>query len=289
MFTPEVMTVQADLNRAADNEVRAALRGHDAVVYTGGRDCRVVPRAPAYEYFRGANVDSAVRLIQLCRAAEVPRAVWLGSYFLHFDRIWPERRLAEVHPYIRSRKEQEEEAFAAASVDMDLMFLELPFVFGSVPGRRPLWAPVVDFIRSPLPLFCTSGGTNMVAVKHVAEAVVGAVERGEGGRRYVVGEENVAWRDWLARLAALAGSRNRPRILSPRAARVLMRGVRAWYRLRGLEAGVDPVRIVDVIADEMFFDPEPSRRALGYGRGGLAEALEETVKASLAPPAADQD
>ena len=77
------------------------------------------------------------------------------------------------------------------------MNLELPYVFGSIPGRIPLWAPLIDYLRSPFPLFFTKGGTNMISVIHVAEAIVGALEEGKAGEIYLVGDENISWVDWL--------------------------------------------------------------------------------------------
>lgn len=61
-----------------------------------------------------------------------------SSYFAYFDRIWPEMRLAEHHPYIRSRKGQEAQSLEAAMPDLQLCILQLPYIFGSMPGRAPL-------------------------------------------------------------------------------------------------------------------------------------------------------
>jgi hypothetical protein len=48
-----------------------------------------------------------------------------------------------------------------------------------------------------------------------------------------------------------------------------------FLKLRGRESGLDPVRLVDTLASDMFFDAEPSAKALGYTRGHLDEAIEE--------------
>ena len=58
--------------------------------------------------------------------------------------------------------------------------------------------------------------------------------------------------------------------------------MRLRHRLAGREGGLDPVEFIKVQARETFFDPEPARRELGFGCGGLDAALAETVKASLA-------
>ena len=209
------------------------------------------------------------------------RGVLIGSYFTHFDRTWPEKGLARHHPYIRSRKEQAQCALEAAMPALELLILELPYVFGSMPGRVPLWAPLIDYVRSPLPLFYSKGGTNAMAVKHVGEAVAGAAERGRGGERYVIGDENITWVDLLNRLSRLLGRRKRVITLPTALVREMMRAVRLYHRLHGKEAGLDPVEYTKIQTMNTFFDPTWSCEALGYGRGGLDEALRDTVRACL--------
>jgi dihydroflavonol-4-reductase len=279
LLPPEVGMVLADMNRLSDEGLLDLLKKQDAVVFAAGADDRTLPRAPAYPFFYEANVKSCVRLFSLARRAGVKRGVILGSYFAHFDRIRPELKLSHYHPYIRSRQEQEKQALAEATQGLELMILELPYIFGSMPGRMPLWKPLIDYIRSPFPLFYTRGGTNMISVKHVAEAVAGALELGEGGQRYLIGDENVPWTDLLKRLSRFMGRRKKV-ILLPSS---ILYGP-AWagrlvHKIQGKESGLHPARYLRIQTVDTFFDPEPSRKLLGYGRGGLDQALQDTVKA----------
>jgi nucleoside-diphosphate-sugar epimerase len=205
----------------------------------------------------------------------------LGSYFATFDRLWPEMELTRHHPYIWSRVAQAEQAFNAAAPDLELMVLELGYIFGSMPGRTPLWKPLIDYINSPLPLFYPQGGTNMIAVEHVAEAIVGAIERGVGGERYPVGDENLTWAAWLDRLTALLGKRKRVLTIPTGLVRFAARFLILWHRWQRRESGLNPVKFIDVQTRDTFLDPTPSREALGYGCGGLDAALAKTVEACL--------
>lgn len=121
----------------------------------------------------------------------------------------------------------------------------------------------------------------MIAVQHVAEAIVGAIEQGKGGERYVVGDENVTWKDWLGWLSRFACGRTKPVITVPDfLVRWQLRQVEKKHRAAGKEGGLNPVEFLKVQTAKTYFDPEPSRRALGYGKGGLAEAIRDTVAAS---------
>ena len=281
LFPSSVVVKAADVNQLSDDAVQELVKGHDAVVYAAGMDAGVPARKPAYEMFYNENVIAPARFFKLSRQAGAMRGVLCGSYFCHFDRIWPELRLAEHHPYIRSRREQEKATLEAASPTLDLMILELPFIFGATPGRVPLWSPLVRYARSPFPLFFTRGGTNMVAVSHVAEAIAGALEQGQGGGKYLVGEENLTWSEFFTRIARMMGKERNVITLPTAPVRLLLMAAQLSYTLRGLEPGLYPAEYVKVQTANTFFDPAPSRTALGYGQGGLNSAFQDTINASL--------
>jgi len=236
----------------------------------------MTPKAPAYLFFKQANVDSTVRFIRLCLRAHVGNVVLLGSYFSHFARLWPELELPRHHPYIRSRVEQEDAATAEAGSDVTLAVLELPYIFGAMPGRIPLWKPLIDYVRAAPLMLYPRGGTNCISVQHVAEAVVGAI--GKNGR-FLVGDENLSWKDLLGRISAPTG-RKKPIVTLPdwlvcSGASLL----RALHSLQDRESGLEPVEFVKVQTADTFFDPAPARAALGFGSGGLDDALAATVAA----------
>jgi nucleoside-diphosphate-sugar epimerase len=276
LFPPEVRIELADFRTMPDDAFAGLLRGQEAAVFAIGADDRLTPRAPAYPFFKQANVDATSRFIRLCRRAAVRNVVLLGSYFCHFARIWPDLGLAHHHPYIRSRLKQEDAAVAEAGTSLKLAILELPYIFGAMPGRTPLWRPLIDYIgNSPLILY-SRGGTNCVSVQHVAEAVVGAV--GHKGL-FLIGDENLSWKDLLTNISELTG-RKKPVVTLPDwSVRLGARLIRARHSMQRRESGLDPVEFVKVQTRETFFDPAPARALLGFGSGGLASALSATISA----------
>ena len=199
---PAVKVILQNLDDASDEELLSILEGHTALVFAAGLDDRVTPKKPAYPKFHHANVETSLRLFQLAARAGVKRAVVLGSYFAHFNRLWPKLKLAERHPYIRSRVEQEQ---ALTSIPgLQTCALELPYIFGSlpVPGWKPLWAPLVKYIRSSKILFYMKGGTACISAQTAGRAIVAVIEHGEAGQCYPIGQENLTWPQMLTRLAA---------------------------------------------------------------------------------------
>lgn len=281
LFPKDVSIVLANIDELDDSSIKDILKGQDAIVYAAGADDRVIPKAPAYGFFYQANVQSCRRIISIAREAGIKRGAILSSYFLYFDRIWPDEKLSDCHSYIRSRKEQAQQSMDAAMPDLQLMILELPYVFGSMPGRTPLWKRLIDYINSPYPLFYMKGGTNMIAVEAVGKAVVGAIETGKGGETYTIGDENITWVEFIERILEIIGKKKKVIILPTFVLRFMMRIVRLQERLRGKESGLNPVKFVAMQTKNTFFDPSPAIEELGYRRGNLQEAVEDTVEACL--------
>jgi dihydroflavonol-4-reductase len=280
LFSSSVKVVLLDLAETSDTDLAAVLQGNEALVFAAGVDDRITPKKPAYPYFQKSNVESCLRVLRLAKLAGIQRAVVLGSYFAHFNRTWPELKLAVHHPYIRSRVEQE---IAAASIPgLAVNVLELPYIFGRLPlpGWRSLWTPLVKYIRSSPIVPYMRGGSACAAAKTVGQAVVGALEYGEAGKCYPIGDENLTWSELLIRLAAADGRRIRVLSLPTWLIKIGMYAVWLSKQLQGMEAGLDLRSFASVQTAETFIDPYPSREALGYQTGGLDQAFLETVLSS---------
>lgn len=280
---PEVEIHLVDLNHLEDRFLLQVLKRQDGVVFAAGADDRIIPKYPAYRFFYLANVKTCVRFFRLAREAGVQRGVLLGSYFSYFDRIWPEMRLSDYHPYIRSRREQEEQSIQVTMPDLELILLELPYIFGATPGHIPIWKPLLKYIGLPISLFYTRGGTNITSVQTVANAIVKAMENGKGGERYLIGSINLSWIDLLERLACIMGIHKKVVILPNSLIRCIMRAVRYHYKLKGQESGLEPVEFVKLQIKKTYFDPKVSQQALGYLECSVDDALQDTVRACFQP------
>lgn len=279
LYPAAVNIILQNLDTASDEELLTLLRGHEALVFAAGLDDRYTPKKPAYPKFYKANVESLKRLLILAKKAGVMRAVVLGSYFVHFNRQWPELKLAQRHPYIRSRLEQE--IVTTSIPGLDGMVLELPYIFGAlpIPGWKPLWAPLVKYIHFSKIIFYMKGGSACISARTVGHAIVAAVERGEAGKVYPIGQENLTWRQMLTRLARADGRTVRVVTLPIWTIKLGMFGVLLIHKLQGKEGGLDLRHFATLQTAETFLDPQPSKDALGYKTCSLDEAFQEMVEA----------
>ena len=274
LFPPSIRVVLRNVHQTTDDELSGLLSDHTALVFAAGMDDRATPDKPAYPKFRAANVATTQRLLEHAHNAGIERSVVLGSYFCHFAREWPHLRMRERHPYIRSRLEQESVSQAAGA-----MVLELPYIFGSAPHRKPLWAPLVSYLRSTRVVFYTHGGTNCVSAQTVGEAIAGALEQGVAGERYLVGGENLQWREMLARLARADGRSIEIVPLPNWLIAAALLGVKIRQFIAGQEGGLDLRHLASLQTANTFFDARIAADQLGYTPAGLDKAFRETVTA----------
>ncbi len=278
-YPTQVKIVLVSLETASETELLELLAGHEALVFAAGADDRHLPKRPAYTYFHHGNVAIPERLLRLASQAGVKRAVVLGSYFTHFNRLWPEMRLAERHPYIRSRMEQEQAMTSIAGIET--MVLELPYIFGAlpIPGWKPLWLPLVKYIRSWSTIFYMKGGTACISARTAGRAILAAVENGQAGKCYPIGQENLTWKQMLSRLAEADGRKIRVCTLPAFLIDIGGRALWLLHRLQGSEHGLDPRYYSNIQTAQTTLDAEAAQKALGFEYGDLNEAFRETVNA----------
>lgn len=281
-FPEAVELVLGDLNATTDEELRGMLQGMDGLIFAAGLDDRFVPKAPAYPKFYEANVAASRRSIRLAKQAGIKRAVVFSSYFVVCHQRWPELRLPERHPYIRSRVEQIRETLEEAGDDIAVSFLMLPYIFGSLPGKTPLWKPLIRYLNSILPwAFYPAGGSAMVTADEVGRAAVRALEAGRFGEEWQIASDNLTWVEFLVRIGMILGKPKRVITLPGWLLMPAMAAVELGYHLKGKESGLSMVPFVELQTRDAFLDPETSRDQLGYEKGDLNKALADTVKACL--------
>lgn len=280
-YPREVQIDYTDVFKVPSEALVDTFRGYDALVYAVGPDDRVTPDAPAYQFFHDRLVVACTGVVRAARDAGIKRCVVLGSYFAYFDRVWPERSLADHHAYIKARIEQTESVMALGSPSFSVMVLELPYIFGNMPERLPLWKDILfERIRKMRVVFFPGGGSNMIAVEHVAEAIVGATEQGKHGSRYLIGDENLTWKELIRISLDAMGLKKRRIVTVPT---FLMAPVGRWMKRKekkkGKEAGLDMARFFkDIQSQHLFYDASDTAMELGYGRGGVKEAIEQSVR-----------
>lgn len=280
-YPEEIAVNYGDVFELSEDELVPFFEGYDAMVYSVGPDDREVPPAPSREFFRERLVEHCAKVFRAARRAGVKRAVVYNSYFSAFDRMYPEKKLAEKHPYVGARVEQEERLLAENDGSMDIMILELPYIFGCMPQRTPLWKGVfIDRFFTGKTVFFPGGGTTMIHVRHVGEAGVGALERGTDGKRYPIGDENHTFKQMLEWFIEGLKCKKKVMIVNKKICAFGAGFIARAEKKHGLEAGLNyKYLMLDMMGENMFLDSDEIAAELGYGRGGVKEGIIEAMGA----------
>ncbi|MBE6755372.1 MAG: NAD-dependent epimerase/dehydratase family protein [Clostridia bacterium] len=282
----EMEIVFANINDKTDDELREMMAGYDCFVFAAGIDERVEFPAPVYDAYYKFNIAPLKRILPICKEVGMKNAVILGSYFSYLAKQRPDMKLCEKHPYIRSRIDQEEVAFSFADENFDVAVLELPYIFGTQPGRKPVWVILIEQIKRmdklPFTMY-PGGGTAMLTVRQVGEVIVGAAEKSKGAKAWPISMYNQTWKEFLKIVYAARGMGDDRKIISvaPWMMRMGLGGVKKEYAEKGIESGIDVDGLADIMAINLFIDRKYSVE-LGATEDDIKAAITDSIKVSQA-------
>ncbi len=282
---PEAMHLEfGNINDKTDDEILKMLEGMDCFVYAAGVDERAEFPAPVYDSYYKFNIAPLKRILPLCKKAGLKNAVVLGSYFAYLAKEHPEMKLCDEHPYIRSRVDQENVAFSFADESFDVAVLELPYIFGTQPGRKPVWVILIEQLERMDKLPCTlypRGGTAMLTVRQVGETIVGAAEKSKGATAWPIGMYNMTWKEFLKIVYDARGMGANRKIVGipPWMMKMGLGGVIKDYEARGVDSGIKPMGL-PAIMDFNLFIPDRYCKELGVTDDDIKSAIFDSIKVS---------
>lgn len=250
------------LDDYTDSRLTAAdLAGFDAIVFSAGNDIRHIGAADdRADFWRRTQIDGVPAFIARARDAGVPRVVHLGSYY---HQVMP--HLVERDDYVRARALADEGARALATPDFNVSTLNPPSIVGIVPGvMTPRYTTLIAYARGELdvPVFAPLGGTNYMSVRSLAQAISGALRNAESGKAYLIGDENLTYRDYFQLFFDAVGNPQR---------------VEARDEDHPL---LPPAFMIPGRGSVLAYEPDAQEAAqLGYDRGDVRRALDEIVAA----------
>ena len=277
---PEEMKIEfGNYLEMSDDELREKLTGCEGFVFAAGVDERVEGPAPIYDLYKKYNIDPVRRLLGLCKECGVKHAVICGSYFSYFAKKWPDKQLTKWHPYIRSRIDQEIEAMRFADDAFSVAVLELPYIFGTQPGRRPVWVFLAEQIMSMKgATLYPRGGTTMVTVHQVGQAIAGALEKTEGGKCWPIGYYNMTWKEMLKIVHKYMDCPEKPVITIPNWMYAMGgKQIIKEQQEKGIQGGLEMVKFTDIMCAHTFISKTEGCVQLGVEPDDIEGAIGDSI------------
>ena len=284
----EMEIIFGDINKKTDEEIAAMLEGSDVFIFAAGVDERVEFPAPVMDYYYKFNIAPLERIFPLCKKAGVKRAVVLGSYFAYLNKIKPEMKLTERNPYMKSRMDQEKVCEDACDENFSACVLELPYIFGTQPGRKPVWTVLIEQIefmdKWPVTMY-PKGGTAMLTCRQVGQVIAGAAENKAGKTGFEaipIGMYNMTWPEFLDIVFDARGMHGRKILtVAPWMMKLGMGKIVKDYKKRGIDSGMDPMQLPDMMDYNLFIDKKWCLE-LGVEEDDIKEAITDSIKVSQA-------
>jgi dihydroflavonol-4-reductase len=190
------------------DSLRGAMKGVDRVYHVAG----IVRFDPfTREDVSRTNARGTQNVLEAAKAAGVRRVVVVSSVAAvgHGTLAEPATEestynFAGDNPYHESKREAEQLALAASGPTLEVLAGNPSFVLGPY-DVRPSTGDLLLFVAKGLVQVYPSGGVNVVNAQDVARGLQLIMEKGRPGERYILGGENLTYRELLTLCAEEAG------------------------------------------------------------------------------------
>jgi nucleoside-diphosphate-sugar epimerase len=231
------------------------------------------------------NVEGTRVVLDAAREAGVGRFVHVGSIEAFplegghgpitetagFD---PDRTVME---YGRSKALGMQVVLDAADKDLECVVC-CPTAFLGPPDyrRSPLGQVIFDFLRGRLPAY-VDGGFDFVDVRDVADGVIGAGEKGQSGRVYLLAGRYATVPELMEMIEAASGIRKPALRIPSRVLIPFMPVIEAYYRVSKLSPRFTR-NSLQLLSLNVRVDATRARTELGFDSRPLEETLADTVR-----------
>jgi dihydroflavonol-4-reductase len=262
--------------------LKQGLKGCD-VLYHAAADYRLWTRDPS-EMYR-TNVDGTVAILEEALANGVSRVVYTSSVGTlgnpgdgtPGNEETPVRFSDMVGHYKKSKFLAEREAERFVERGLPLVIVNPSTPVGPLDIKpTPTGRIIVDFLNRKMPAYLDTG-LNIIAVEDCARGHILAAQKGQVGRKYILGNTNLTLREIFATLEEITGLAA-PRVRLPYTPILLAAYINEGIsKLTGRQPLI-PLAGVQMAAKFMYFDPARAVRELGLPQTPIAEALQRAVE-----------
>jgi dihydroflavonol-4-reductase len=274
----EVGIVQGDLN---DPDLPQKMRGCQVLFHVAAHYS--LWQADREALYR-SNVLGTRNILTAARQAKIERAVYTSSVAAigvgkggkAVDESHQSQVEALVGHYKKSKYWAEQEAVKACQAGLDVVIVNPSTPIGPWDVKpTPTGEIILRFLRRQMPAYVNTG-LNLIDVRDVAWGHLLALEKGKAGERYILGHQNLTFKDLLGQLAEITG------LAAPQTTLPFWLPFSvAWVEERLLaplgKAPSIPLDGVRMSQQPMYYQATKAVRELGLPQSSICNALEDAV------------
>jgi dihydroflavonol-4-reductase len=254
--------------------VRRAAEGVDRIIHSAGR---VHLGWTGLELHRSVNVEGTRNVAQAAKDAGMRMvhvssvdALGLGSRDRPADEECPPEG-SVLCPYVVTKRQAEQVVAELAADGLDAVIVNPVYMFGPWDWKPSSGRMILQVARGMV-LLAPPGGNDFADVRDVAAGILTAAERGQRGRRYILGGEPLSYLEAWRMIAQITGVRGPWRKMLSPGLFVASRIGDLLTRIRGVESDVNSAAIAMArlehhysyarAAAELDYRPRPAREAI---------------------------
>ncbi|TAM71522.1 NAD-dependent epimerase/dehydratase family protein [Mycobacterium sp.] len=271
--------VCADLGSA--DQLRDVFTGADVVFHCAA--C-VSTRRTITPAISAINVDATRAVIEAAIAAGTERLVYTSTANTigptpdgtpadeQTPWAWDKARLASAYAVTKRRAE----ILVGESCDrLDAVIVNPTYLIGPRDARPSSGRLIVELVNHRIPCW-TTGYNNFADVREVARGMIAAWLSGKRGERYILGGQELTYRDFMVRVARVAGV-DPPRNRLPHAIAWLAGRGGDLLERTGRETTVNSVSVGYAFTDRYRFRSDKAVRELGYVVRPIEPAIRDAI------------
>lgn len=255
------------------------IAGHDAVIHCAAVTSLFPPRSDAA---KTVNIEGTENIVEAVLANNITRLVYVGTAN-SFGFGCENEPGVEGNPYLSShygldymdskKIAQENVLKAVKERNLPAIVVNPTFMIGPYDSRPSSGAMILAVYKGKVPGY-TSGGRNYIAVKDVAFAIANALEMGRLGECYILGNENLSYREAFSLIAETIGAKVPVRALSDRIVKTYGNICSACAKV--LRNAPTVTRELALLACEKnYYSAEKARNELQLPETPIREAIKE--------------
>jgi len=255
------------------------MKGIDIVIHCGALT-HVFPARS--NLVNEVNIKGTINIVEACKLQNIKRLIYVGTAnsFSAGSKGRPGNELNHFSAgkygldYIDSKFKAQQIVLKAFENDgLDAVIVNPTFMIGPFDAKPSSGAMILNLCKNKVPGY-TGGGKNFVAVKDVAIGVVNAITKGKSGECYILGNENLTFRQFFDKIAKTVHV-NSPKVKLPFK-------VVVWYGWFNSKLATllkyQPALTYELAVmsnEEHYYSPEKARRILGLPSTPIELAIKE--------------
>jgi len=235
---------------------------------------------------RTVNIEGTRNVIKACLKHSIKRLIFIGtanSFTFGTSKDKPgveDTPYASLHygtDYMDSKRSAQELILEAVKNDgLPAIVVNPTFMIGPYDSKPSSGKMILALYKGKVPGY-TSGGKNYVAVKDVAVAVSNAIEKGRIGQCYLLGNENLSYKEAFEKLANAIGAK--PPKLKMSDPIVKFYGSFNSFLAKLFKFIPSVSREMAIIScDNHYYSPEKARKELGLPQTPIETAAKESFE-----------